>query len=138
MTTQTAWTMDPPGANSMTTWTRENVSPGSPPNPPFVDVAARSGPQGEGSGRLLMGDQHYLKPSALVPVSAMVPGTWARHQKYEWTCAGDKGLPDQTGWQTFDEYDMIRTVKKGEDGSWHLITLVTGKRGTEQEDDVIE
>jgi hypothetical protein len=138
MTTQTAWKMDPPGSNPMGTWTRENVSEGAPTSPPFVDVAPKNGPQGESSGRLLMGDQHYLRSSALVPLTEMVPGSWARHQKYEWTCSNEQGLPDSTGWQTFDEYDLIRTIRKGEDGAWHFITTVTGNSGKEEQDDIME
>ncbi|WP_327562572.1 eCIS core domain-containing protein [Actinophytocola sp.] len=137
MTTQTAWTMDPPGSNPMSTWTRENVSEGTPPNPPFADVKPKNGPQGEMSGRLLVGDQHYISPSALVPLDQMVPGTWVRHQKYDWTCSNEKGLFDPTGWQTFDENDLIRTIRKSDDGAWHLITTVTGNSGKEEQDDVI-
>jgi hypothetical protein len=137
MTTQTAWTLDPPGSNPMGTWTRENVSEGAPTNPPFVNVAPRNGPQGEGSGRLLVGDQHYLSTSALVPLNEMVPGTWVRHQKYEWTCPNEQGLPDPTGWQTFDENDLTRIIKKGDDGAWHFITTVTGNSGTEEQDDLM-
>jgi len=138
ITTKTDFTLDPPGSDPMKTFTRENVSEGTPPNPPFVDVRPTNGPQGTNIGRLSMGDQHYLNPSALVPVSAMVPGTWARHQKYEWACPSDKGgLPDDSAWQTFDENDLIRTISKGEDGSWHIITTVTGKSGTESQDDIM-
>jgi len=138
LTTSTKFTLDPPTSDPMKTFTRENVSEGAPPNPPFKNPVPTNGPQGIGAGRLAMGDQHYMSADALVPLSEMVAGTWTRDQKYEWACAGDNPLPDDGAWAVFDENQLIRAISKGkDDGKWHIVTKVTGASGTAENDEIL-
>ena len=125
-------TIDPLGTDPNELLTREVVSEGAPPNPPFVDVSAVNGPQGENQGRLRFGDIHFLNRAALVELDKMAPGTWVRHQQYQYKSAPGARNPGQPEWVTCATYELTRAVVKGGDGKWHMLTSVTGAPPVDQ------
>jgi hypothetical protein len=125
-------TLEPAGVNPFDILTREVVSEGTPPNPPFANVAATNGPQGDNVGRLVFSDIHFIKRAALIDIGKLTPGKWLRHQEYQYKSAPAATNPCQADWKVCATYDLVREVVKGADGQWHFRTSVTGEEPVDQ------